>query len=994
MAIRIHNFQKRWEMRWLGAKDYLMIVIILSLSLPVWLYFGNDNFLMFWDGWAPMVPLLQWHQLFHTVFLYQFGSGTYSPEFTSYLLTLFLYTVWGMLFGPMAAERLFYFFSFSLSGISMYFLIKDMTKVKGNEIPALVAAIYYMFNFYWISGVFEDLVIPTVLTFLPLIFLMYRRYLRNISAFRDVFSNYLILTVLSLVLIPGIFYQQSIVIYVFLLLYTVSSVLFLQSNRNKWKIYGFRIISFFTFIFVTFVTYAYFLWPVLLYSDVIKSFSGASSFYMPYLYALTSRATLLNVIRDIQPSSFFYAPFSFGISVVNLATSTSLPLTLATAVPSFFAILYPTLFMKSNRRESIALLLIFVAVIFFQMGISGPFPSAYVWLGTHLPLGSVLLDSNITIGFLEPFLISILIGTGLADLVSRIWKSEGRIIENGNSDSGARKHLGRHIIKSKPGERGKKLGASIVIIALVGSSMITAIPIFTGAFIPSYNSLGYSYYGPTISSKVTISPEIQKTFDNLRALIEGKRVLVLPLQTGINMQTGNLSYVATMSVLQLETGADIISDNDYGFGPNSPYILSSINDLIYNTYYLYHGKWSMDQFFISTDNFSNTLSALGIQYVLLVPGIPETPINTYYPAVNYSMAKFFMDNQKNLQIVYSSDGYILYKNVEPITPVAHSVLSMNSSQPRVLVSNYKSMMQWEYYNASKQIKPLNFTNGFIFNYEPGAGTYFILPGKPLNISTGKFAFLNVVGRPVNATVSFYYVYEYGENYTFEGNWGTLWFPMASYSSSFAGLSPSTTFQNVTLSTRIPYLPWLGKGYVPKVDWMMVAVTPESGLKPGDRFGFEVKEMSFSNYSISLSALAYALSKGYSIVYIPYGAQMPKSLAAKMAIPAKVDVNKINEYKYIYNISGANGTFIIDLPVTYSPYWDYSIIAGKNNVSSVSHIETDGFQNSYVIDAHGDFSIEIFFVPQNNLNIFAYISFSCIVIELSYVLYTLRSRKTP
>jgi len=60
-------------------------------------------------------------------------------------------------------------------------------------------------------------------------------------------------------------------------------------------------------------------------------------------------------------------------------------------------------------------------------------------------------------------------------------------------------------------------------------------------------------------------------------------------------------------------------------------------------------------------------------------------------------------------------------------------------------------------------------------------------------------------------------------------------------------------------------------------------------------------------------------------------------------------------------------------VTYSPYWDYSIIAGKNNVSSVSHIETDGFQNSYVIDAHGDFSIEIFFVPQNNLNIFAYIS---------------------
>jgi len=45
---------------------------------------------------------------------------------------------------------------------------------------------------------------------------------------------------------------------------------------------------------------------------------------------------------------------------------------------------------------------------------------------------------------------------------------------------------------------------------------------------------------------------------------------------------------------------------------------------------------------------------------------------------------------------------------------------------------------------------------------------------------------------------------------------------------------------------------------------------------------------------SLSVLAYALSKGYSIVYIPYGAQVPRSLTSKMTIPAKVNVGKINE----------------------------------------------------------------------------------------------------
>jgi len=156
----------------------------------------------------------------------------------------------------------------------------------------------------------------------------------------------------------------------------------------------------------------------------------------------------------------------------------------------------------------------------------------------------------------------------------------------------------------------------------------------------------------------------------------------------------------------------------------------------------------------------------------------------------------------------------------------------------------------------------------------------------------------------------------------------------------------------------------------------------------------IKVSRCEGHRTSLSALAYALSKGYSIVCIPYGARVPGSLAYKMTIPAKVNVGKTNEYKYVCNVSGANGTFIIDLPVTCSRYWDYSIIAGKNNASSVSHIETDGFQNSYVIDARGGFSIEIFLVPQNNFSIFVYTSISCVVIELLYiyVLYSSRSHE--
>ena len=291
---------KKWKV------DSIIILLIILFSTPIWLQFGSGDFVVFWDGWAPMVPLLQWHQLFNTVFVLQNGSGVFSPGETSYLITLLPYTILGIIFGPMTTERLFYFLSFSLSGVSMYFLIRDMFKGKGNEYAAFVAAIYYMFNFYWVSAVFEDLVIPTVLTFLPLVFLLYRRYVHNITKFRDVPSPYLFLTVLSLVLIPGIFYQQTVVIYIFLLLYTIFSAWFIRNKGEKGNTSVFRIISFPIFAAVTFVTFAYFLWPTFLYSNIIGNYSGQSSFALSYLYALTSKATWFNVIRDIQPSSFFY----------------------------------------------------------------------------------------------------------------------------------------------------------------------------------------------------------------------------------------------------------------------------------------------------------------------------------------------------------------------------------------------------------------------------------------------------------------------------------------------------------------------------------------------------------------------------------------------------------------------------------------------------------------------------------------------------------------
>ena len=939
-----------------------------------------------------MSPLLQFIQNFNTVYLPQIGAGVYSFGYTSYSIILVPYTFLGILFGPMSAERLFYFFSFAFSGISMYYLVRDFSTGRKNVVGALVGAIYYMFNFYWMSGVFEDLMIPTVLTFLPIFFLLYRRYLNQIKIKGDIISPYLFLSIFSLVLIPGIFYQQSVTIFAFIFIYTLFSIWFSKKNELKSGVLLLKLLGFATFAILAFVTYAYFLWPQFEFSNVVANYSGSSSFSLSYLQALTSKASFFNVVRDIQPSSFLYAPFSFNIDVLNLATDSPFLVALLLLAPTVFAFISPAFTSKIFKKESLALLFVLLIVIFIQMGISGPVPSLYIWLGEHLPLGTILEDPNITIGFLEPFLISILIGLGLSGLLSS--RTPGVQIEE-NCTRVSVKKLDkpiRTLIKLKTNSKNKQIVAYFAVALIIGSSFIAGIPIFTGSFLPSYNSLDYSYCGPTINSHVAISPGIEKVMADLRNFLKGKRVLVLPLESGINMQTGNLSYVTSSSVLQLETGADIVSDNSYGFGENSSYILSSINELIYNTYYFLHGNYSMDQYFISTTGFSNFLTSFGIQYVLVIPGVPETPVNSYYPLVTYNMSEFFLGIQKNITEVYSKDRYILYENAWKMDVVSNKIDSINSYSSEYLVSDFATSVQWDSFNASKKITPTPFDKGFVYNYQTNSSSIFVLPASSLNISTQDFGFMNIVGKVVNATVSFYYVYEYGKNYTFNGNWGTSWFPLTRYSQSYSSVSQSGSFQNLTFSTHISFFPWLGTGNVSKIDWIEIAITPDSALKPGDQFGFEISNMFFSNYTSSLSAISLALSNSPSTDYVPINSELTHFDHVSLTSPENITYLQISRSQYEYIINGSHGLLLLNLPVSYSPYWKYSVVSGSRNFSSIYHVETNGYQNSYLINASGNVVIEVFFKPQKSIQSVAVISLLMIIADSLCIFFIYRAKK--
>ena len=985
----LHLYLKRFISS--KREDYLSVIVILLISLPIWLRFGNNNFIIFWDGWFPMVPSLQWVQNFNTIYLPQIGSGVYSLAYSSYSIYLSFFTFFAVLFGPINSERIVYYLSYALSGIFMYYLIREFSSDRRSPMAPLVGALCYLLNFYWISGVFEDLIIPTVLTFLPFFFLIYRRYLYSIKKKVDVLSPYLFLSILSIGLVSGIFYQASFATFILILIYTLFSFWFLKERKVKRSSILIKMAGFFSFISFFLITYSYFLLPQFLFSNLIGNYSGVSSFSICSVQNLTSKATLFNVLRDIQPSSFFYAPFSYNINVINFTSKYPFYISFIPILPTLFAFISPFFAPKKYRNETLSLLFILILVIYIQMGISGPFPSFYIWLGEHLPLGTVLEDPNITIGFLEPFLISVLVGIGLIGMLEKVEKTRNTKDNKRLNKQKVNEKIRNIIPKSTENSRHRKVISYFFVALIIGSSLFTALPIFSGSFIPEYNSLNESYLGPEISSHVRVDQSIKEVMNNLRNIVEGKRVLVLPLESGINMQTGNLSYVTSNNVLQLETGADIVSDNEYGFGANSSYILSSINDLIYNTYYFLQKNYSMDNYYISTTNFSNFLTSFGIKYVLVVPRIPETPINSYYPLVTYNMSVFFMKAQKNLTVIYSKSGYILFKNTKTLSDSSQKIDNIYSSKTNYIISNSTSYVRWNCYNSTRNIIPISFDKGFIFHYHVNQSTVFILPASLLNVSSYNYSFMNVIGKAINASVSFYYVYEFGENYSFTNNYGTSWFQMTRYSQYDSSISQTNSFENLTFSTSIPYLPFIGIGNVSKIDWIEIAITPNTGLIPGSEFGFEINSMYFSNYSSSLSAISITLSNNPNTDYISGNSWMRNLGKISLTPSSEVKVSQPSKYEYMYHIIDSSGSVLLNLPITYSPYWEYSIISGIKNISMIRHFETNGYQNSYLVIGYGNATIEVVFEPHKMLFLLETLSSSTIISECLYLFYQYRKK---
>lgn len=158
----------------LRASSGELSIIISGLVVILWLH---GNLLFFWDTIFPFHPAsdiyfysFTWNQLIFN------GVPNQANEWLGYFVVIYiLHNIFGLSF-PLSQFFLLYFL-FTLSGITMYrlikYLMKDINKTNFS-LPSVSGALVYMFNFYVANFLLSDFFESWfVYSFLPLIVLIF-----------------------------------------------------------------------------------------------------------------------------------------------------------------------------------------------------------------------------------------------------------------------------------------------------------------------------------------------------------------------------------------------------------------------------------------------------------------------------------------------------------------------------------------------------------------------------------------------------------------------------------------------------------------------------------------------------------------------------------------------------------------------------------------------------------------------------------------------------
>ena len=392
----------------------IFVILILSFCVVFW---SKDKFMISMGDFSfPQDRIREFYKMINTWDWTFIGGPTFMPilalpiPYGIYLALTHLLHI-----SPVHSQIFLNYFLLSSLGLSMYFLVIQLTQNRIRHAAGLLSALFFMFN-PW-GAINFTMFIPFI-TFIPLILGLYIKGLRGDKKIKYAVSISIIwffVSSFSLWNIRGFMFQWMI-----LILYLI-----FFSFQNPKKIRHALIFTCILFILYFFMN---FYWLLLFCMNIIKSVSGSAEVYDILNYTRmdsfrVNSSTMSYVLRLLDNWSLtanfkgaYYFPWLAYFQNPFLIFLGFLPF--VTSLISLFYII------KNKLKQHSDFLFFFFLLLFGLFVSMGKNNTLTMWCADHLPLFSTLFSSPSYLGgIFIAISYSVLIGYSFMFIYQKIKKT-------------------------------------------------------------------------------------------------------------------------------------------------------------------------------------------------------------------------------------------------------------------------------------------------------------------------------------------------------------------------------------------------------------------------------------------------------------------------------------------------------------------------------------------------------------------------------------------
>jgi len=395
-------------------KNILLILVIGLLSIT---WFKGRFLINYGDHSLPLSPIWNFQNNIY-MWSHQYATGLSVPRvLPGYLYFAFFAFFEALGFSMVVAEKILYYFLFTFSGLSMYYLMTALVDRRNRYIAGLAAALFYMFNFFPIFAFWRQFTgVSYLYALVPMVLGLYIKGLNTKKI------KYIFLILLLLLLFSALALNPSYVVILWFVLFSYFIFHVFQRQRKYAELgTAFKLSGVLLVLWVGLN-----LWWILPIVLNIRSEIAAATAIGGSVEAYTvwsSQTSFLNLFRLLGPWTF--TEFGWGGDpYFSWAWVYSTPGFLVLSFISAILAVLP--FLTKQRYKPLfffgPLLLL---GLFLLKGMHSPFGGINKWMFLNIPLSEIFRVQYDKFGTVVALSYAVLVGVGFG-VVYHFLKKHGR----------------------------------------------------------------------------------------------------------------------------------------------------------------------------------------------------------------------------------------------------------------------------------------------------------------------------------------------------------------------------------------------------------------------------------------------------------------------------------------------------------------------------------------------------------------------------------------